>query len=93
MMAALTTDIVDHAATKDDRWLMLALLSILITIFVLSVRYLVKRDELKSQRMHESYDKNTTTMMELGVVLSRNSSVIEANTVELKKRRKAAEEE
>lgn len=69
--------IVDHASQQSDRWLFIAVLLLLIGGAYLTIKYLVRRDEEKSKRMHDAYDKNTATLMALNVTLDRNNVILD----------------
>lgn len=83
--------LIDHAAAQSDRWLFLFLLALILCGGLLVIRYLVRRDEAKSKHMHESYDRNTATIMELKVTLSHNKEAFDRNTLALERNTRALE--
>lgn len=79
LFGALTelVNVADHAVQQSDRWLFIMLLIIVLAGGLLVIRYLVRRDEEKSQRMHESYDKNTAAQLQIAGMLTNSTSAIE----------------
>lgn len=74
MLAAIDPlAIASEAADKDFRWWFLALLSILVIGAVMVVRYLVNRDEKKSERIHGICDNNTAAFLKLEGTIALNN--------------------
>lgn len=89
------TQLVDHAATRDDRWLMLALLVLFVLTVALAFRWLsahvekmetrhvAERDAIlatyRAERQ-ERFAAMTTQADKLGEIIQENTTAIASNT-------------
>lgn len=71
--------IVDHASQQNDRYLFLFLLGVGLVAAGFAFRYLLRRDERKSQAMHDAFNANTAAQLQLGRIIERNTNLIEHN--------------
>ena len=70
------SEVVDHASRQTDRWLFLFMLALVIGGGLLVIKYLVKRAEAESERLHASYDRNIDVSRELGITLAKNTEAL-----------------
>jgi hypothetical protein len=86
-----TMKLVDYASVQNDRWLMLAMLVILLVVMWLVARYFVRQHETliadhKTQReeytttLRELVAKQAATAATLQVCIDRNSKALEEHT-------------
>ncbi len=73
-------NIVNHAAQQSDRWLFLGILLLLIVAGVAAMRYLVRRNEMQSDRMHTAFEKNTAMQVQLAGIIEKNTHALERST-------------
>ena len=75
-------ELADKAAAMDFKWWFLALLVAVLSGGVRIVVHLVRRNDVQSQRMHESYDRNTAAQLEVARHLAVSSEALK-NTAEV----------
>lgn len=71
------TRIVDQLASKDDRWLFLAMLVIVLAGGLLVIRYLVRRNEQQSESHNALVEKMVIVLHECKDALERGNAVME----------------
>ena len=74
------SNLTDHAAQQNDRWLFIFLLMFLLAAFGIFFRWLLKDREAISRRLTEVTDRHIEQCTKLSEVVTLNSRVVDNNT-------------
>lgn len=67
---------VDHAASKDDRWLMVAIIVLAIVAMVMFWRWVIGDREKVAARLNQITDAHITASAKLAEVVANNTSAL-----------------
>ena len=75
-MSDTINNIADHAARQDDRWVMMALLVVLLIVGIVIWRWMTADREKISQRLTEVTDRHIKVTEQVVEVVATNTAVL-----------------